>query len=87
MVEAAVGQQDLQQGDAAAGGGPAVADPAGSGAADASSGTLAVAAARGTGNIVFGAVGQDFQPLLQVQSAHFRYDLFRGYINSLCIGW
>ena len=70
VVDAGVGEEDFQQRDAAAIGGPGMADAAGRGTAESARLAGAVAAAGGAGNIVLGAVGQDFQALFKRKGDH-----------------
>jgi len=65
VIDAAVGHQDLEEGNAAAVAGPAMADTAGGGIADAVP-VAAETAAGGTGDVVFRAFGKDFQSVHHV---------------------
>ncbi|MEI6212626.1 MAG: hypothetical protein WCP10_00870 [Desulfuromonadales bacterium] len=70
VVDAGVGEEDFQQRDAAAIGGPGVADAAGRRTAEGARLAATAAAAGGAGDIILGAVGQDFQALFKGKGDH-----------------
>ena len=69
VVGAEVGEQDLEQGDAAAVGGVGVADALAVRGAEAAGGGRALGAGGGAGGVVLGGVGEDLEFLLDVHHA------------------